>query len=196
VLQISFWSRLITALVVAAGILIALPNALPDNIRGRIPHWLPSGTVNLGLDLQGGSYLLLQVDLDQVQKDKAEGIVGDIRAGFRKAHIPLTDLGANGETVSVRVTDPSRIADARTLLQTINPTMSSSVLAVGAHEYDMAEPGNGVFQLHMTDGYKTLTRQQVLDQSIEVVRRRIDELGTREPNIPPGSRSSWARPPR
>jgi len=61
--------------------------------------------------------------------------------------------------------------------------MTSSVLSVGGKEYEMTEPGNGVFTLHMSDGFKTLTRQQVMDQSIEVVRRRIDAMGTREPTI-------------
>ena len=182
-LQVSLWSRLLTLIIVVGGILIALPNALPENVRSKIPSWAPSSAVNLGLDLQGGSYLLLQVDLDQVTRDKAEAMVGDIRAAFRKAHIPLTDLNTHDDTVSVRVTDPSRLDEARTLLQNINPTVTSSVLSVGGKQYDMAEPGNGVFTLHMTDAFKTLTRQQVLDQSVEVVRRRIDELGTREPTI-------------
>jgi protein-export membrane protein SecD len=183
VLQISLWSRLLTLIIVVGGILIALPNALGDNVRAKFPKWLPSQTVNLGLDLQGGSYLLLQVDFDQVTKDKAEAMMGDIRAGLRKAHVPLTDLASKGDTVSVRVTDPSRLADARKVLQDINPAVTGSVMAVGGKQYDMAEPGNGVFRLHMTDAYKTLTHQQVMDQSIEVVRRRIDALGTREPTI-------------
>jgi SecD/SecF fusion protein len=183
VLQVSNWSRIVTLLVVLAGLLVALPNALPDNVRAKIPHWLPSGTVNLGLDLQGGSYLLLQVDLEDVQRGKTEAMVGDIRAALRKAHISFTDLNARGDTVTVRITDAPRMAEARTLVQNLNPTVGSSVLSVGGKQYDFAEPGNGVISLHMTDAYKTLTRQQVLDQSIEVVRRRIDELGTREPNI-------------
>ena len=116
-------------------------------------------------------------------RDRAEAMVGDIRAAFRKARIPLTDLNTRNDIVSVRVTDPTRIEEARTLLQSLNPVMGSSVLAVGGKQYDLSEPGNGGFVLRMTDAFKTLTRQQVLDQSIEVVRRRIDELGTREPSI-------------
>ncbi len=182
-LQVSIWTRLFTILVVVVGILIALPNALSDNVRAKFPSWLPSSAVNLGLDLQGGSYLLLQVDLDQVTRDRAEAMVGDIRAAFRKAHIPLTDLSAKDDTVSVRVTDASRLDEARTLVTSINPTVSSAVLSVGGKQYDMSEPGGGVFVLRMTDAFKTTTRQQVIDQSVEVVRRRIDELGTREPSI-------------
>src|SRR4051812_33640539 len=126
---------------------------------------------------------MLQVDFDDVLRSRAESLVGDIRAGFRKAHIPFTDLTTRGDTVSVRVTDAARVNEARTLLQGINPAMSGSMLSVGGKEYEMTEPGGGVFALRMSDAYKTLTRQQVMDQSIEVVRRRIDELGTREPTI-------------
>jgi protein-export membrane protein SecD len=183
VLQVSLWTRLVTILILVSGILLALPNALSPDMRAKMPKFLPSSAVNLGLDLQGGSYLLLGVDFDQVTRDRAETMIGDIRAGFRKAHISFTDLNAQGDTVSVRVTDPAQLADARTLLQGVNPAMTNSVLSVGSKEYDMSEPGNGVFALHMTDAYKTLTHQQVMDQSIEVVRRRIDALGTREPSI-------------
>ena len=182
-LQISFWSRLMTYIILAAGILIALPNALPENVRARIPGFLPSDTVNLGLDLQGGSYLLLQVDFDAVTRDHAESLVGDIRAAMRKARIDVKGLNAHGDTVSVQITDPARMDEARTLIQGLNPNMTGSVLSVGGKEYQMNEPGGGVFTLQPTDAYKTLTRQQVMDQSVEVVRRRIDELGTREPDI-------------
>ena len=181
-LQVSLWTRLLTLVILLGGILIALPNALSPDVRARMPKFLPSSAVNLGLDLQGGSYLLLGVDFDQVMRDRVESLLGDIRAGFRKARMPLTDLNAHGDTVSVKVTDPSRLEEARTLLQGLNPNMTGSVLSVGGKEYDMTENA-GVFTLRMTDAFKTLTRQQVMDQSIEVVRRRIDELGTREPTI-------------
>jgi protein-export membrane protein SecD len=185
VLQVSIWTRLVTLIIVVGGILIALPNALSENVRARIPHWLPNSAVNLGLDLQGGSYLLLQVDLDQVVHDRAEAMEGDIRASFRKAHIPLEfDAGlTKADAIGVKVTDASRMDEARTLLQSVNPSIGTSVLTTGGKQYDMTEPGNGVFLLRMSDAFKTLTRQQVLDQSIEVVRRRIDALGTKEPTI-------------
>jgi protein-export membrane protein SecD len=183
-LQISLWTRIVTALVVIGGILVALPNALPDRSRARLPSWL-SNTISLGLDLQGGSYLLLEVDHAQVQKDRAESMLGDIRSAFRKAHIPYTDITARADTVSVRVPDPARIDEARTLLQGINPALGTAVLSAGAHQYEIAEPGGGVFVMRMTDDFKTQTHQQVMDQSIEVVRRRIDEMGTKEPTVAP-----------
>src|ERR1700722_14941990 len=108
-LQVSPFTRILVALVVLCGILIALPNALPDKVTSRIPSWLPHNTVSLGLDLQGGSYLLLEVDFPQVQKDKTLAMVGDIRAGLRKEHIQYQDLSANGDVVQVRVTDPASL---------------------------------------------------------------------------------------
>jgi protein-export membrane protein SecD len=183
VLQVSLWTRIITLIIVVGGILFALPNALPPQARAKIPKFLPNQAVNLGLDLQGGSYLLLGVDFDQVMRDREETLVNDIRAGFRKAHIPLKFLPAQDGTVSAQVTEAARRDEARTLLQGLNPAMTNSVLAVGSKAYAMSEPGDGVFNLRMTDTFKTTTRQQIMDQSIEVVRRRIDAMGTREPTI-------------
>jgi preprotein translocase subunit SecD len=182
-LQIPTWSKILTGLIVLFGILIALPNALPENVIKHMPGWLPTNSVSLGLDLQGGSYLLLEVELDQVQKDKLESLVSDIRAGLRKARIGYTDLQLNGDAVSVRILDSTRFDEARGILKDLNPAVGGSFLSVGAHDYDVTEPGNNLLVMKMTDAYRTETQTEVVSQSIEVVRRRIDEMGTREPTI-------------
>jgi SecD/SecF fusion protein len=182
-LQIPTWSRILTALILLSGLLIALPNALPDSAVARMPSWLPRDTVTLGLDLQGGSYLLLEVELDQVHKDRLEQLMSDIRAGLRKARIGYADLQAAADTVSVRIIDKDRYDEAKTLLGNLNPAVGGSVLSVGARAYDMTEPGNNGIVLKMTDPYKVQMQGEIVNQSVEVVRRRIDELGTREPTI-------------
>jgi preprotein translocase subunit SecD len=182
-LQVSVWIRALVAAILVAGILVALPNALPENIRAKIPAWLPSATTSLGLDLQGGSYLLLEVELDQVQKDQLESLLADIRAGLRKAHIGYTDLAAKDDTVSVHVREPAQFEAAKKILQDLNPFAGGSVLSVGTREYDFTTPGDDRIVMRITDAYKKQTQEQVLNQSIEVVRRRIDALGTREPTI-------------
>jgi SecD/SecF fusion protein len=182
-LQISTWSRILTGLIVLAGILLALPNALPDSVLSRLPSFVPKDTVTLGLDLQGGSYLLLEVEMDQVFKGRVEQLAGDIRGSLRKAHIGYTDLNAAGDSVSVHILDADRFQDAAALIKNLNPAVGGSVLSVGAHAYDITQPGNNAIVLKMTDGYKTQAQSEIVDQSIEVVRRRIDELGTREPTI-------------
>jgi protein-export membrane protein SecD len=182
-LQVSLLSRILVALILIGGILIALPNALPDNVRNRLPAWWGNQTISLGLDLQGGSYLLLEVQLDEVQKDKLESFKGDMRRTLRKAHMAITDLAAGPDFVSVRIVEPGRIEEAKTLLQTLNPTVSGGLLSVGQREFELTEPSPGRVQMRMTDVYLKQEKEDIVNQSIEVVRKRIDELGTREPSI-------------
>ncbi|MGD0144720.1 MAG: protein translocase subunit SecD [Rhizomicrobium sp.] len=182
-LQIPTWSRVVTGLILFFGIIIALPNALPDSVIARFPHFLPTSTVALGLDLQGGSQLLLEVELDQVQKDRIESLTGDIRVGLRKARIGYSWLPATPDSVTIHILDPDRYADAKALLANLNGAVGGAVLTVGAREYDLQEPGNNILVMKMTDAYKTSTQNDILGQEIEVVRRRIDFLGTREPAI-------------
>ncbi len=179
-LQIPTWTRVFIGLILLVGILIALPNALPSSVRDKMPRWLPAGTVSLGLDLQGGSYLLEEVDLGQVQKDRLESLMGDIRSNLRKKHIGYRDLIAKGDSVSITILE--RFDEAKAIIAKLNPAVSSSLLGVGERAYDIADSGNTIV-MKMTEGYKAQTDQQVVNQSIEVVRRRIDQLGTREPTI-------------
>ncbi len=183
-LQISTWVRVLIGLFLLAGLIIALPNAIPDNVRERLPHWLPANTVSLGLDLRGGSSILEEVQLDQALKDKIESLHADIRLGLRKAHIGFDNLSTSGnDTVSVHILDPQRFEEARTIITNLNPTATSSLLGMGSRAYEVTTPGNNSIVMKMSDAYKAQTSQQIVSQSIEVVRRRIDALGTREPDI-------------
>jgi protein-export membrane protein SecD len=182
-LQIATWLRVLVGLILLAGILIALPNALPANVASHLPGFM-SNTVALGLDLQGGSSILEEVELDQALKDKIESLHADIRIGLRKAHIGFENLEVAGDdTIHVHILDASRFEDAKTILNNLNPISSSSLLGGGTRAYDLTTPGNDTLVMKMTDAFKTQTSEQILSQSIEVVRRRIDALGTREPDI-------------
>jgi len=182
-LQIATWVRVLIGLILLAGIVIALPNALPSSVISRLPSGIQN-TVALGLDLQGGSSILEEVELDQALKDKLESLHADIRIGLRKAHIGFKNLLTLGnDTVSVEILDANRFEEARTILDNLNPAATSSLMGVGSHAYDLTTPGNSTVVMKMTESYKTQTSQQIVSQSIEVVRRRIDALGTREPDI-------------
>src|SRR5215510_8702439 len=113
-LQVARWVRILVATILVGGLLIALPNVLPDNVRNRLPAFLQN-TVSLGLDLQGGSYLLLEVDIDQVQKDRIESLVGDIRVGLRKARIGFDRTQTGADFVSIHVIDPTQFEDAKSV---------------------------------------------------------------------------------
>ncbi len=182
-LQIPTWTKALVVIILLTGILIALPNALPESVIRKMPGWLPSNTVSLGLDLQGGSYLLLEVELEQVQKERLETLVGDVRVALRKAHIAYTDLSAKGDTLSLRIKDLGRYDEAKALIEKLNPAVQASMLSVGQRAYDMSETPDGRITMKMTDVYKQSTQADIVGQSIEVVRRRIDAMGTKEPTI-------------
>lgn len=182
-LQVSTWTRMLVGLILLGGLLIAIPNALPDKILTHIPGWLPSQTVSLGLDLQGGSYLLLEVELDAVEKDKLESLMSDVRRGLRKAHIGYKNLSASADSISVEIPDASRRDDARSLIEGLNPAMGSGVIGVSGRAYDFSDDGQGTFVMRTTNAYRNQTQVDIVNQSLEVVRRRIDQMGTKEPTI-------------
>jgi protein-export membrane protein SecD len=181
-LQVSAWVRALVAFIIIAGIAIAMPNVLPENVRNRLPSWLPRDTVSLGLDLQGGSYVLLEVQLDQVVRDQLDSTMGDIRRALRKGHIGYTDLEHAGETVSLRIRDHSQYEAARDAIKDQNPTLSNTSM-IGARQYEITEPGNDRIVLKINPAYKKQLQTDVVSRSIEVVRKRVDELGTKEPSI-------------
>src|SRR5437763_1806958 len=143
---------------------------------------MPSSTVNLGLDLQGGSYLLLEIDMPGVVKERLETLRGDIRAALRKERITYTGLDETATTVSLKLADQSQLDAARKVLRDIAST-PGTFLGLGSAEYDLVDGGQGTFSLKISQAYQRQMQTQILGQSIEVVRRRIDQLGTREPTI-------------
>src|SRR5260221_2156952 len=152
-LQVSNWVRIVVALILTAGLLIAFPNVLPDKVRDRLPQALQS-TISLGLDLQGRSYLRLEVELDQVQKDQLESLMGDLRVGLRKAHIGFNGIAATGDSVTVHIIDPAQFEQAKTIVQGLNSLVGTSMLAVGTRDYDVNYPGNGTVTMRMSDAFK------------------------------------------
>src|SRR5271165_4008843 len=102
------------------GILFSLPNFLPADTRAQIGGFMPSKTLNLGLDLQGGSYLLLQVDTDAMVKERTTALVEDIREQLSQAGIPSSVPVAQGTSVSVTITDPARVNDAFGLINKLS----------------------------------------------------------------------------
>jgi protein-export membrane protein SecD len=182
-LQVSAWVRILVVAILLGGLFIALPNALPDSFLARLPSWLPHDKVSLGLDLQGGSNILLEVELDQAFKDKLDSTLGDIRRTLHKAHIGYEDIGADANGVHVTIRDPAQFDDALSAVKDLNPSLGTSVLSIGGRQYDISTPGGGRIVMTMSEEYKKTTKTDIVSQSIEVVRRRIDNLGTKEPSI-------------
>jgi protein-export membrane protein SecD len=157
--------------ILILGLAFVAPNALQRETAEGLPGWVPSQQINLGLDLQGGSYLLMEVDVPSAMREQLEGVVETLRIDLRRAKIGYTNLGIDGEAVVFTVRDPAQMDAAREILR-------------NAADQILIEAGdNGTLRAEFTTQAIRDRRTSIMQQSIEIVRRRIDETGTREPSI-------------
>ncbi|MFL5336376.1 MAG: protein translocase subunit SecD [Geminicoccaceae bacterium] len=178
--KIPTWRTLVIAGVCLFAFLSLLPNFLSPAIRDSMPSWLPSRAITLGLDLQGGSYLLLEVDIEPVYRERLETMVNDVRAALRAARIGYRGLGVQGEAVALTLTDPAQRDQALAEIEKLN--QSSLSTAGRIRDFDVDDQAGSIV-LRLTDAKRNELRQSAISQSLEVVRRRIDQLGTREASI-------------
>ena len=153
--------------ICAAGIFFAVPNALKDT--SKLPSWWQP--VNLGLDLQGGSNLLLRVQMDEVLKERMSTLEDSARQVLRENKIRYKKLTYTSNGVTVNIENPNSRVKAISLFKKIDNGL------------DVAENEEGDIVMKYGDQALNELKAKVVDQSIEIVRRRIDELGTKEPVI-------------
>lgn len=179
-LALSRWKIIAVVLSVVFGVLFALPTALPQNVRDSLPGFMPKQTLNLGLDLQGGSYLLLEVDTDALRREKLVNLVEDVRVTLREQQIGFSNLRqVNGE-VSVQITDPAQVNSALNILRN---SVGAAIAGVPGGRDTTVEARGQTIRLAFIPEAMNAEASKAVEQSIEVIRRRIDELGTREPTI-------------
>lgn len=169
-LQFPRWKVILVAVITAFGIIFAAPNILSRDMTDRLPSWLQP--VSLGLDLQGGSYLLLEVDSGYVIREQLLSHVEAVRTTLRKERIKYTELGVVGaDAVRVHIVDAQDRDRARELVRKLDPDFTAETQE------------DGTILLKYGQEVRTKRIAQAVEQSIEIVRRRIDELGTKEPSI-------------
>jgi preprotein translocase subunit SecD len=181
--QISTWSKVLIILVCVLGVIYSLPNFFPKGTFGDMPEGLPGRQVNLGLDLQGGSHLLLQVDVGVVIHDRMNDEEDQVRRILRSGNYKYTGLGVSGETLHFKLTDLSKL-DA--LRKAIRSAYSSSILTASgasATEIDVSSTDDGEFTLRMTDAGRQALVTRAVDQTIAILGIRINPQGVLEPVI-------------
>jgi protein-export membrane protein SecD len=176
-----YFSRLKTALVLGVcllGALLCLPNLMPAPAS-----WLPWRTINLGLDLRGGSYLLLEVDMSAVVKERLESLADAARQGLRRAGVAQFTVAAQPDQnrLLVRVPDATKqdaaIASLRELANAGASTQS------GRPDLDIAAQPDGQITVTLSPAALKDRASSAVQQSIEIVRRRVDETGVVEPIV-------------
>ncbi|WP_048645536.1 protein translocase subunit SecDF [Nitratireductor soli] len=183
-LHFSRWKTILIWLTVLAGVLYASPNLVPVSTLASLPDWLPKQQLTLGLDLQGGSHILLQIDRQDLANERLESARDEIRTSLRDAQIGYTGLTGAGNYVQVRIRDQGQIEAAKSALDSLTQPISAGLFtASSVTEMEMAELEPGLLRFTLTEGGIDYRVAAALIQSIEVVSRRVNELGTTEPII-------------
>jgi preprotein translocase subunit SecD len=178
-LRLSRWKVILVLAATVLAILFAMPNALSDQQLKQLPGWLPHQRLNLGLDLQGGSYLLYEVDVPALRKEKMTNLTEDVRTSLSQAKIAATSpVVTGGDTVDVRITDPTQVQAAYTELQNLAAPLPS-----GVHPIRIQTTADQHVRLTLSEQGLDQEARSAVDQSMKIVRRRVDAMGTKEVSI-------------
>ncbi len=166
------WKTWLTLAILLAGIVFAAPNLLSPEQADALPRWLPHKQISLGLDLQGGSHLLFEVDVAAVVRERLESAKDALRDVLRKNDITYTGgISVSNGVVAAQLGDASAGDDVLNLLRDAAVGIGWTIDQSGRIQAEFSEP-----ELR-------LLRSQVVEQSIEIIRQRIDESGVKEPTI-------------
>ena len=206
-LQFPLWKRLLIIAICLIGTVIALPNLFYSRVemsndavaaiergaeetpelaaqRAMWPRWLPSKLVNLGLDLRGGAHVLVEVHVQDVHAERLEGLWPDLRDRLRDLRGEVGTvrrLTGTPDELRIRVSNPAGMEAA---LQAVRDAAQPvfSLTGVGAREFEARAEGDQIV-VTLSDAEKAAVDKRTMQQSLEIIRRRVDETGTREPSI-------------
>ena len=170
-LNLQRWQTIAVIAFTALALLFALPNVLPASVLDHLPGWYQQSRINLGLDLRGGAHFLLEADLRSVLAERLTNLSDSVRGELRKQQVGIKDVTVEaGRAVVVTLRDEEQRAKALEAIRNVDPSLAVS--------------GSGdTIRLAYSDQDLLRRKKEVIDQSIEILRRRVDETGTIEPTI-------------
>ena len=202
-LQIDLWKRILIWGCCALGLVFALPNGFYSRVEGyndaqqavllgaaedpNAPSWpgfLPSSLVNLGLDLRGGAHLLAEVQVDGVYEARMKALWPELRDTLRPERATIGTIRLQKgpkDALTVKISQPEGMARAIELARELARPVSS-LTGVGATDLEVSGQGD-LLTVTLSEAEKAASDERTLKQALEIIRRRIDEVGTREPTI-------------
>ncbi len=164
--------------IILAGLLFALPNVVPAWALERWPAALPDKPVVLGLDLRGGSHLVLEVDGSELRRERLRTLGEDARRVMREAQTPWRSVETGERSLSIVLRSPEQQSRARDLLAEL-----SSPVGTGRRDLDVVPRGADGIDLVLTEEGLAQSIGRAVEQSLEVIRQRVDQVGVSEPTI-------------
>ena len=206
-LYFALWKRIVIFGLCAIGIYLALPNVFYNRVEqhndalqaidsgqrltpelqqdiDQWPSWLPSSLVNLGLDLRGGAHLLAEVQLSDVYAERMDGLWPEVRDTLREVRDQIGTIrrqNAPAGELRVRISRPEGINQAVAAISSLARPLVS-LTQVGANDIEVSSEGSIVI-VRLSEEEQSATDERTMQQSLEIIRRRVDEVGTREPTI-------------
>ncbi len=204
-LQTPLWKRILIWGICALGIYYAMPNAFYSRVEthndavkaiaqaggvaspeqaadlAQWPDAMPNGLVNLGLDLRGGAYLLARVNVEEVYQSRMDSMWPEVRDAVRTAAGSVQRQPSVPGVLRVRVGDAANVPAALAAVQALSRPIVS-LTGIGQNDLDVTADGVDIV-VQLSDAEKIATDTRTIQQSLEIVRRRVDEVGTREPTI-------------
>jgi preprotein translocase subunit SecD len=201
------WKRILIWAVVVLGIMGAVPNAFyarveghndaiaaaakgevltPDQVaaQGAWPSFLPSSIMNLGLDLRGGAHLLAEVQVTDVYKHRMDSLWPSVRDALRALRTEVGNVRRQPSpdgVLRVGISNAAGMPAALTAVQALATTVGG-LTGIGAKDIDVTNEGTDIV-IQLSEAERTATDSLTMQQSLEIIRRRVDEVGTREPTI-------------
>jgi len=181
-LHFSRWTIAVITAISFAGILFSVPNFFsPAQLQG-LPSWMQM-RMPLGLDLQGGSHLLLQMNVEELRREWLESLSGDVRNTLRNERIGYTGLSTTRDEVRVTIRQPEQVETAFTKLKTLARPTTNAIFGTSTPDLDVVRGEGSVITLKPTQVALNERVSSAIGSAIETVRRRIDITGTTEPVI-------------
>lgn len=177
------WKTIGISLILIAGILFSIPSFLPEKTFERLPGFAQI-KVNLGLDLAGGSHLLLEADIDDLRKTQLDNMEKTVRAAMRGAagaddDIAIGELSNNGGRISFLVRDLTKLDEARERL--FRETRGANL--TGQRDWNVDVIDSTRIVLTPTNAGQAQAVANAMDTARDIIDKRVNELGTREPTI-------------
>jgi preprotein translocase subunit SecD len=184
-LHFARWRVILVVLLTALGVITALPNVLPEQVRNALPGFLPRDSVNLGLDLRGGSSLLLEVDTAALKHQRLEAIADQMAQKLRDTspRIAYGGRGVVGDAARIRLVNPADGERAMTSLREIIGQVETRSMSGGKPDLALTLLPDGTVEARITSEALVALQRDAAARSIEVIRRRVDPTGASEVSI-------------